>query len=197
MNERLHNILDGKPLEKGDDDLFALPEEKQEFLEHSKLREALRQNNEETSLTSSEKSSMQAAMAAAVGMESAVPAPAPAAVGSAPVSAGRSWYAKGIAALVLGMALGAGLFALIDKNETTVKQVGIVIESTVPSAVPHGFPGTLTGGGCDSVVQELRDSLRMMQQKSIRSGHKKRRKWQPKGELPTTGGNVPEAYRKK
>lgn len=196
MNERLHNILDGNLSEEEDAGLFSLPEEKQEFLEHQKLRESLRQNSEVQTLTSGEKMAMKASLAAAIGFDDAVP-PAAAetaagGTGMAATNAGRNWYLKGFAALLLGIALGAGLFAIVDKDETTVQTIGIAVESTVPSAVPFGLPAS-GGGECDSLVQQLRDSLQMMQKKGRSSSYRSRSYKRP--EPPTTGGD-PSKYMK-
>ena len=176
MNERLHNILDGNLSEEGDAGLFSLPEEKQEFLEHQKLRESLRQNSEVQTLTSGEKMAMKASLVAAIGFDDAAPSAAAetaaGGTGMAATNAGGNWYLKGFAALLLGIALGAGLFAVVDEDETTVQTIGIAVESTVPSAVPFGLPGS-GSGECDSLVQQLRDSLRMLQEKSQRSSSRR------------------------
>lgn len=196
MNERLHNILDGNLSEEGDAGLFSLPEEKQEFLEHQKLRESLRQNSEVQTLTSSEKMAMQVSLAAAIGFDNPVPPTAAATTsgtGMAAANAGKSWYLKGFAALLLGIALGAGLFAVMDEEkETTVQTIGIAVESTVPSAVPFGLP-SLDGNECDSLVQQLRDSLQIMQKKGRSSSYRSRSYKRP--EPPTTGGD-PSKYMK-
>lgn len=185
MNERLHNLLDGNLSEQENAELFALPEDKLEFQEHQQLQEALRQNGAGNSLTSGEKVAMKAALAAAIGLES----PMPAAAGQAqqPVqsaiqtSAGTSWYLKAFAALLLGIALGAGLFALFDREEKSVQTIGIAVESTVPSAIPFGLLGSGAGDNCDETVQQLRDSLRMMEEKSTKRRPKKAIPWWKKG----------------
>ncbi len=194
MNERLHNLLDGNLSEQEDAELFALPEDKLEFQEHQQLQEALRQNGEGNSLTSGEKVAMKAALAAAIGLESPVPAaavPAEQPVQSAiQTAAGKSWYLKAFAALLLGIALGAGLFALFDTDEKSVQTIGIAVESTVPSAIPFGLLGSGAGDNCDETVQQLRDSLRMMEEKSTKRRPKSTKpSWQLK-EPATTGGPV-------
>lgn len=206
MNTRLHDILDGDwPEGKGkEEDLFQLPEEQQEFLEHRKLREAMRQNANAGGLTSAEKAEMRAGLAAAIGLTPSAPVtaapqgaatPTPPAAPAATVitAAGTSWYGKGLGALLLGMILGAGLFALLGNDSPKVieRTVGVPVQTATPSAVPFGVPEPAAGAMCDSLVTQLRDSLRILQDQAKSSTKKRspKAKWEPK-EKPTTGGSL-------
>lgn len=192
MNTTLHEILDGEPSTDagGEGKLFQLPEERQEFLEHGKLREAMRQNADVDGLTSAEKGDIYAGLAAAIGL---APAGAPAAIAGAGASFGSSWIVKSLAAMILGIALGAGLFMLTDREPEAVQQkIGIPVQTIVPSAIPYGSPEPLPGAQCDSLVDQLRDSLRILQSQQKSPVKKRgRAKWMPDGGPPVPGEQPP------
>lgn len=193
MNTRLHDILDGDlPEGKGSgEDFFELPEERQEFLEHGKLREAMRQNANVGGLSSTEKADIRAGLAAAIGLAPSAAAPLQGTTTAAPAAA-AGWYGKGLAALLLGMVLGAALFMLLDSREPQIveRTVGVPVQTATPSAVPFGIPEPAAGAMCDSLVDQLRDSLRILQDQAKSRGIKKRQPnvWQPEVK-PTPGDN--------
>jgi hypothetical protein len=185
MKTTLHDILDGDLSEDNGGDLFGLPEERFEFAEHGKLREALRRNADVGGLTSAEKAEMRNGLAAAVGLTPSIPsAIAPVATGAA-----SGWYLKGLAALILGVVIGAGLFMVLDKEPETVNRtIGVPVQTSVPSAVPFAAPEPAAGAGCDSLVQELRDSLKILQNQAQAKVKRKggKYKWVPE-EKPVPG----------
>lgn len=198
MNTRLHDILDGDlPEGKGSgEEFFELPEERQEFLEHRSLREAMRQNANVGGLTSAEKADIRAGLAAAIGLVPSAPVPLQGTAATAPAATagGAGWYGKGLAALLLGMVLGAALFMLLDNREPQIveRTVGVPVQTATPSAVPFGIPEPAAGAMCDSLVEQLRDSLRILQDQAKSKGIKKRQtlKWKP--EDPPVPGVAPQ-----
>lgn len=202
MNTRLHDIIDGDlPAGKGsEEELFALPEERQEFQEHQQLRQAMRQNANVGGLTSAEKADMRAALSAAIGLTPLAPAPVAASPPAATIptsvpmaaAAKGGWYGKGLAALLLGMILGAGLFMLLgDKDQKIIeKTVGVPVQTVTPAAVPFGMPEPAAGAMCDSLVDQLRDSIKLLQNQPKSKAKKKSKQpiWMPE-EAPSPGDN--------
>lgn len=191
MKTTLHDILDGDLSEDSGEELFGLPEERHEFLEHRKLHDALRRNSDVGGMTSTEKAEMRAGLAAAIGLTPAIPtAVAPATMGA---GVGTGWLLKGFAALILGVVIGAGLFMVLDKEPEVINRtVGIPVQTAVPSAVPFNVPEPEAGAACDSLVDQLRDSLRTLQTQTKARGKKRApAKWMP--ETPPVPGDPQSA----
>ena len=171
MSERLHNILDGRLPTHSREQLFSDAEEEQEFLELKALEEELRRNADHDGLTSAEKTEIGAGLAAALGFAPSETPAQTAVAGGERGAAGTSsgWVLKSIAALVLGTLLGVGGFALIDGGDgpdNPVQTVGVPVHSSTPAFFPFALPEPSPGAACDSLVVQLQDSIRALQQEN-------------------------------
>ena len=187
MDTRLHDFLDGNPPNEGDSGLFKLPEERLEFAEHRKLRDAMRHNADNGVLTSTEKATMRAELATAIKMAPATPS----STGITSNISGRSeWYKRGAVLFLLGVVIGAGLFMALDAPATVVqRQVGVPVQAALPSTVPYAMPEP-SAAEYDSLLQLLRESASETQnEKALRgSSHKKKgRSELSHPDNPTTG----------
>ncbi|MGE3799741.1 MAG: hypothetical protein AB7H80_01840 [Candidatus Kapaibacterium sp.] len=190
MNEQLHNILDGDFSAHSREQLFSGPEEEQEFRELRALTEELRHNADHSGLTSSERVAIGAGVAAALGFQP-VPTIAAGTVGGTSSSSG--WILKSIATLLLGIVIGVGGFALYDRggsDKEDIKTVGVQVHSTTPTFFPFAVPEPSAGAACDSLVTQLQDSLRTLQQGdqgTTKARKPKKKKWRNPYEPPVTG----------
>ena len=167
MNERIHNILDGSHSGKVEEGLFSDQADEQEFMELRALQQELRRNANADHLTAAEKSEIGAGVTAALGLP-----PFLSGTTSAPAASGSNWMLKSLVSLLVGVLLGAGGFALLDSGQeepATVERVGIPVTSSTPAFFPFAIPELSPGAECDSLVTQLQDSIRALQQPAVSS----------------------------
>lgn len=183
MNEQLHNLLDGEPVNGNP---IGSTQDAQAFAELRRLQEALRANSGYGRLSVSEKGAIGANLAAAVGLDL---------IPSQVIRTGGINWLKNLGFLLLGAGLGAGIFFLADSDGATpppATPTGIIIEAegTTPALFPFALAEPSDHEICIEKVATLRDSLRLLEEGKGAKSTRSRPSYRSRGPLyekPVTG----------